>query len=305
MVYTLTLNPALDYVLKVSSLKTDDINRASDAEIYYGGKGINVSVVLTRLGIENKALGFAAGFTGKELERLLEEEGINCDFIFLESGSTRINVKIKAESEIDINANGPSLAQSDVEKLFEKLDGIKEGDYLVLAGSVPENMPEDIYESIMQYLSSRGVNFIVDATGNLLKNALKFKPFLIKPNHIELGDLFGIKAESDEDIERLGKELQSLGARNVLVSRAEKGAVLIDENGEISKTENAKGTLINSVGCGDSMLAGFLAGYIENGDFKTALKLGTACGNATAYSNSLCEKNEVERLYEELEKFRH
>ena len=300
MVYTLTLNPALDYVLKLDGIRTDDINRASDAEIYYGGKGINVSAVLTRLGIENKALGFAAGFTGKELERMLKADKINCDFVFLEKGNTRINVKIKAQQEIDINANGAPIGKSDIEKLFEKLDCVQEGDFVVLAGSVPDNLPNDIYESIMQRLSGRGANFIVDATGDLLKNALKFRPFLIKPNHIELGDLFGIKAESDEEIERLGKELQSLGARNVLVSRAEKGAVLLDENGEISKTENAKGKLINSVGCGDSMLAGFLAGYIQSGDFKTALRLGTACGNATAYSDGLCEKSVIEKLYNEL-----
>jgi 1-phosphofructokinase len=300
MVYTLTLNPALDYVLKLDGIKTDDINRASDAEIYYGGKGINVSAVLTRLGIENKALGFAAGITGAELERMLKAEGINCDFVFLESGNTRINVKIKAQQEIDINANGAPIGKSDIEKLFEKLDCVQDGDFVVLAGSVPENMPNDIYESIMQRLSGRGANFVVDATGDLLKNALKFRPFLIKPNHIELGDLFSAKAESDEEIERLGKELQSLGARNVLVSRAEKGAVLLDENGKISKTENAKGKLINSVGCGDSMLAGFLAGYIQSGDFKTALKLGTACGNATAYSDGLCQKADAEKLYNEL-----
>ena len=300
MVYTVTLNPALDYVLKVSSLSADDINRANEAAIYYGGKGINVSVVLTRLGVENKALGFASGFTGRELERMLKAENIDCDFVFTESGNTRINVKIKAEREIDINAQGAPVGQSDIEKLLEKLDLLNEGDYLVLAGSVPNNLPNDIYEKIMQRLSGRGVNFVVDATGALLKNALKYKPFLIKPNHIELGELFGAKTETDEEIERFAKELHRLGAKNVLVSRAEKGAMLLNENGCVTKTENAKGTLINSVGCGDSMLAGFLAGYIQSGDYARALKLATACGNATAYSETLCEKKAVEKTYKEL-----
>lgn len=296
MIYTITLNPALDYVLKVDSLSANDINRSSDEAIYYGGKGINVSVILSRLEAPTTALGFLAGFTGTELERLLKLENINCDFNYLKSGNTRINVKIKADDEIDINANGPKIDKADIEELFKKLDNISENDYLALAGSIPKGLPNDIYESILKRLDNKGINFVVDATGDLLLNTLKFKPFLIKPNHLELGELFGTSADDDETIIELAKKLQDKGAKNVLVSRAEKGAILIDEFGNIHKTENAKGTLVNSVGCGDSMVAGFLAGYIKTNDYSYALKLGTACGNATAFSESLATKNEIENI---------
>lgn len=298
MIYTITLNPALDYVLKVDSLSANDINRSSDEAIYYGGKGINVSVILSRLEAPTTALGFLAGFTGTELERLLKLENINCNFNYLKSGNTRINVKIKADDEIDINANGPKIEKSDIEELFKKLDNISENDYLALAGSIPKGLPNDIYEIILKRLDNKGINFVVDATGDLLLNTLKFKPFLIKPNHLELGELFNTSADDDETIIELAKKLQSKGAKNVLVSRAEKGAILIDEFGNIHKTENAKGTLVNSVGCGDSMVAGFLAGYIKTNDYSYALKLGTACGNATAFSESLATKNEIENILE-------
>jgi 1-phosphofructokinase len=293
MVYTITLNPALDYVMQVDNLRYDDINRTYAEQIYYGGKGINVSVVLTRLGIANKALGFVAGFTGEHLVQMLKAESINCDFNCLKSGNTRINVKIKADTELDVNANGPDICEDDISQLLLKLDEIKSGDFLVLAGSIPKNLPNNIYERILQRLQGRGVNFVVDATGSLLMNVLKYKPFLVKPNHHELGDLFGVKTETDAEIEKYAKKLQSLGAKNVLVSRASKGAMLIDENGKAHTIGVVNGKLVNSVGCGDSMVAGFVAGYISKNDYAYALKLGTACGNATAFSPELATKDEV------------
>jgi 1-phosphofructokinase len=293
LVYTITLNPALDYVLNLKSIRTDDINRATSEEIYFGGKGINVSAILSRLGVENKALGFVAGFTGKKLEEMLKQEGIICDFNFLDTGNTRINVKIKADYELDVNANGPDVSEKDIDALLEKLNEIKAGDYLILAGSIPKNLPNDIYERILKSLSDRGVNFVIDAEKDLLLNALKYKPFLIKPNHHELGDMFGVKTESDEEISKYSKLLQQQGAKNVLVSRAKKGAMLIDEYGNSHKIGNIEGKLVNSVGCGDSMVAGFIAGYLEKGDYQYALTLGSACGNATAFSKELATKEEI------------
>lgn len=297
MVYTITLNPALDYVMKVDNLRYDDINRTSAEAIYYGGKGINVSVILTRLGIDNKALGFVAGFTGKELEDMLVKDGIHCDFNYLKFGHTRINVKIKADTELDVNANGPDITEDEIDELLAKLDSIKQGDYLVLAGSIPKNLPDDIYERILQRLDGKGVNFVVDATGDLLKNVLKYKPFLVKPNHHELGDMFGVVTKTDDEIVEYAKKLQALGARNVLVSRAKDGAMLVDELGGVNKIGNLEGKLVNSVGCGDSMVGGFVAGCIEKNDYAYALKLGSACGNATAFSPELATKQEIEDAF--------
>ena len=301
MIYTVTLNPALDYVMKVGALRFDDINRSKEETLYYGGKGINVSVILTRLKIENKALGFVAGFTGNELERMLKEDGIDCDFNRLKSGSTRINVKIKADTELDINAQGPDISEDEISGLLKKLDEIKEGDFLVLAGSVPSTMPADIYERILKRLDGKGINFVVDATGSLLLNVLKYKPFLVKPNHHELGDLFGVTTKTDEEIETYARKLQEMGARNVLVSRSKDGAMLIDENGGVFKIENAEGKLVNSVGCGDSMVGGFIAGYIQKKDYSHALRLGAVCGNATAFSEGLADKVEIDRVYDLLD----
>ena len=298
MVYTVTLNPALDYVMKVGSLRYDDINRSDSEEMYYGGKGINVSVVLTRLGVESKALGFVAGFTGDKLSQMLKEDGIDCDFNYLNHGYTRINVKIKAETELDVNAQGPVIEEDDIKNLLDKLDGIKKGDFLVLAGSIPNTLPDDIYERILSKLDGKGINFVVDATGDLLKNVLAYKPFLIKPNHHELGDLFGVETKTQEDIVLYAKKLQQMGARNVLVSRAKDGATLIDENGDVTTFPNVEGELVNSVGCGDSMVAGFIAGYLEKGDYAHALKLGAACGNATAFSQALASGDEIKRVFD-------
>ncbi len=297
MIYTVTLNPALDYVMKTGALRFDDINRSRGETLYCGGKGINVSVILTRLGVENKALGFIAGFTGNELERRLKRDGINCDFSRLKSGNTRINVKIKAQTELDINAQGPDISEEEINGLLKKLDEIKKGDFLVLSGSVPSAVPSDIYERILERLDNRGINFVVDATGDLLLNALKYKPFLVKPNHLELGALFGVTAKTDGEIETYARRLKEMGARNVLVSRAEDGATLIDENGNILSIKNAEGTLVNSNGCGDSMVGGFIAGFIKYNDYSRALKLATACGNATAYSDGLARIEDIERFY--------
>lgn len=298
MIYTVTLNPALDYVMKVGNIRFDDINRSEREEIYYGGKGINVSVILTRLGVENKALGFVGGFTGEKLYEMLKNDGIDCDFNTLKNGYTRINVKIKAQTELDVNAQGPAISREDIALLLEKLDEIKQGDYLVLAGSIPNTLPDDIYERILSRLDGRGINFVVDATGDLLKNVLKYQPFLIKPNHHELGDLFGVETKSEDDIVFYAKKLQEMGARNVLVSRAKDGATLIDEQGYVTTFENVEGELVNSVGCGDSMVGGFLAGWIEKGDYSYALKLGAACGNATAFSQELATANEIKAVFD-------
>lgn len=298
MVYTITLNPALDYVMKVGKLRYDDINRSKSEEIYYGGKGINVSVILTRLGVHNKALGFVAGFTGRKLEQMLVDEGIDCDFNRLSNGQTRINVKIKADTELDVNASGPDISEDDIKDLMDKLDDIGEDDYLVLAGSIPSTLPDDIYERILSRLQSRGVNFIVDATGDLLKKALPYKPFLVKPNHHELGDLFGVETKTEEDIVKYARKVQEMGAKNVLVSRAKDGATLIDENSNVTTFANVDGELVNSVGCGDSMVAGFVAGYINKKDYAYALKLGAACGNATAFSEELATADEIKKVFE-------
>lgn len=300
MIYTITFNPALDYVMKVGALKLDGINRSDSEAMYYGGKGINVSAVLTRLGVENTALGFVAGFTGKELERLVNADKIKTDFVYLESGMTRINVKIKAESELDINANGAEISGDDIERLMQKLSGIKEGDYLVLSGSLPPSLPTDTYEIILERLSGRGVKFVIDAEGELLLNTLKFKPFLIKPNHFELGGLFGVTINTAGEVKKYARRLQEKGAQNVIVSLAEKGAVLIDSDGIEHEIKNAGGKLVNSTGCGDSMIAGFLAGCVWNKSCKEALKLGIACANATAYSNGLADKKEIDIYYSKL-----
>ncbi|MCR5208291.1 MAG: 1-phosphofructokinase [Eubacterium sp.] len=297
MVYTVTLNPAIDYVIKTDGLSAGVINRSKHGKIFYGGKGINVSVILSRLGVENKALGFLAGFTGRELERLLTADGVSSEFIYLESGLTRINVKIKSNGEYDINADGPEISEADIEKLLDKLGEIKDGDYLVIAGSVPKSLPADVYERILSRLEGRNISFVIDAEDGLLKSALKYRPFLIKPNHLELGALFGVKTETDAEIIKYAKELQSLGAKNVLVSRAENGAILLDENSGVTGIKTVKGTLVNSVGCGDSMLAGFIAGYIKTKSYSEALRLAAACGNATAFSGQLADKNEIERIY--------
>ncbi len=296
MIYTVTFNPALDYIMRVDDLQSKDINRTRSEEIHYGGKGINVSVILTRLGVENKALGFVAGFSGKQIEDMLVSEGIKTDFVHLKEGYTRINVKIKCDRELDINANGPEIKREEVDALFEKLEELKSGDYLILAGSIPKALPDNMYEKILERLDGKGVNFVVDATEDLLKNVLKYKPFMVKPNHHELGEIFGVEITALEDIEKYAKKLQEMGAKNVLVSRGKDGAALIDEFGKVHTMGNVPGKIISSVGCGDSMVAGFVAGYAKEKDYAYALKLGSACGNATAFSSGLATKNEIDKM---------
>ncbi|MCC8016001.1 MAG: 1-phosphofructokinase [Clostridiales bacterium] len=301
MIYTVTFNPALDYVMKVEKLRFDDINRTCGEELHYGGKGINVSVILSRLGIENRALGFKAGFTGIKLQQMLEQDGIKTDFIDLKNGSTRINVKIKAETELDINAAGPPVSKEDIDKLFNQIDCVRSGDTIILAGSVPGALPSDIYEKILEKTSAKGVYAVVDSTGELLLNVLKFHPFLIKPNNFELGDLFGVKIETEDEIVEYAKKLQEMGAVNVLVSRGKDGAILIDEKGKKYSVGIIPGKPLNSVGCGDSMVAGFVAGYMEKQDYSYALRLGAACSNATAFCYSLAEKSGIMNAFEKLE----
>lgn len=304
MIYTVTLSPALDYVLRLPKLTDKDINRAGKSDIFYGGKGINVSVILTRLGVRNKAMGFAAGFTGRELERLLEKDGIETDFVSVDHGMTRINVKIFADKHIDINAPGSELYPEDIDKLYKKLDNLQKGDVLVLAGTVPASVPLDIYEKIMERLQDKEINFVVDTTGESLKKVLKYRPFLIKPNHHELSELSGIEISADDvdEIVRQALKLQEAGARNVLVSRGGRGATLVDENGEVNSIGIVPGTMVNNVGCGDSMVAGFIAGYEKTRNYREALRLGSASGNASAFCEGLARKDDIEKILAKTEK---
>lgn len=296
MIYTVTFNPALDYLMYVSELQSEDINRTEKEQLFYGGKGINVSVILTRLGVKNKALGFLAGFSGRQLENMLNADSIENDFVYLKKGYTRINVKIKSKKETDINACGPEITADDIQELFKKIENLEKDDCLVLAGSIPKSLPDNIYEKILDKLNGKGIDFVVDATGDLLKNVLKYKPFMIKPNHHELGEIFSTEIKTLDEIKKYGKMLQDMGARNVLISRGKDGAALLDENGEIHTMGNVPGKIVSSVGCGDSMVAGFLAGYYQTKDYAYALKLGSACGNATAFSSSLATKEEIEKM---------
>lgn len=297
MIYTVTFNPAIDYVVHLNgSLKLGDINRNVQEEYQYGGKGINVSNVLRTLGFDNVALGFVAGFTGQGLEDGLKGMGLQTRFIHVEQGMTRVNVKVKAAEETEINGIGPVITEADMEKLYAQLDGIKRGDTLVLSGSIPNCLPSDTYERIMERLDGRGIRIAVDATRDLLVKVLKYHPFLIKPNNHELGEIFGKVLKTDEEIIECARKLQELGGRNILVSMAGDGALLLDENGVSHRIGCPSGRVINSVGAGDSMVAGFLAGILQTGDYRYALKLGTATGSATAFSLGLAEKPLVEQL---------
>lgn len=296
MIYTLTFNPAIDYVIKTNELNLGCVNRSESEEIFFGGKGINVSVILAELGVKSIALGFIAGFTGKAIEDGVKQMGIETDFVRLEKGNSRINIKIKSDEETELNAQGPDIGSDALEELFTKLDKIECGDTLILAGSVSNSLPSDIYEKILKRLSGKNIRIVVDAAKDLLLNVLKYKPFLIKPNNFELGEIFGVILESDEDIEKYARKLTEMGARNVLVSMAENGAILLDETGRIHKCGAFHGKVKNSVGAGDSMLAGFVAGIGENNDYEYALKLGTACGGATAFSEGLAVREEILEL---------
>lgn len=296
MIYTVTFNPALDYVVRMDALALGQVNRTASEDVQLGGKGINVSWVLRELGQENVALGFVAGFTGKAIEDGLAAKGVATDFIHLPAGLTRINVKLKAGEETEINGKGPDISAEALEELFRKLDALGEGDVLVLAGSIPASMPSDVYESILARLEGKKVLCAVDATRDLLVNVLKYKPFLIKPNNHELGEIFGRVLTTDEEIRECAEQLQQQGARNVLVSMAGDGAMLLDENGGCHRLAAYKGKVKNSVGAGDSMVAGFLAGYLDTGDYAYALRVGSAAGSATAFSDVLATRPEIEAL---------
>lgn len=297
MIYTVTFNPSIDYVVRLDALKVGEINRITQESMIAGGKGINVSIVLHNLGHESCALGFMAGFTGRELERMISELGVKSDFVEVEHGRTRINMKIHAQEESEINGIGPDITESDIQKLYEKLDGLQRGDTLIVAGSVPSMLPADMYERILGRLDGRGIDFVVDAERDLLVNVLPYHPFLIKPNNHELGDIFGVELNTRDEVVPYAKKLQERGARNVLISMAGAGAVLVSEKGDVIQGDAPKGTVVNSVGAGDSMVAGFVAGYQESqGDYETAFKLGVCTGSATAFKTDLATRPEVEAL---------
>lgn len=296
MIYTVTFNPALDYVVRLPAFEPGAVNRTESEDIQLGGKGINVSCVLGQLGFKSVALGFVAGFTGEAVEAGLARRGVSADFIRLPEGLTRINVKIKASVETEINGQGPAIPAEALEELFQKLDRLAAGDVLVLAGSIPASLPSDIYQRILERLAPKGVLCAVDATGELLVKVLPYKPFLIKPNNHELGEIFGRTLSTDEEIVECARLLQQKGARNVLVSMAGDGALLLDEGGNVHRLEAFKGKVKNSVGAGDSMVAGFVAGWLEKGDYAWALRLGSACGSATAFSDTLATRTEIESL---------
>lgn len=299
MIYTVTFNPAIDYIVHTGTMQVGQVNRSQGEELYFGGKGINVSFVLHELGLPSKALGFVAGFTGAAIEAGIQEQGIATDFVHLDSGFSRINVKIKSSEETELNGQGPNISEAAVAELFEKLNQLQDGDVLILAGSIPNTMPADSYEKILAHLSDKKIKVVVDATKDLLLKVLPYHPFLIKPNNHELGELFGVTLHSIEEIATYAKKLQEMGAQNVLISMAGDGALLIDKTGKQHVCGVCKGTVKNSVGAGDSMVAGFVAGSMH-GDYEAALKLGTAAGGATAFSEGLAQRAEIERLLQQL-----
>lgn len=299
MIYTITFNPAVDYIIYVDKINTGSVNRAVKEEIYFGGKGINVSFVLAELGIPSKALGFVAGFTGDAIEKGVTCDNVTTDFVHLDKGFSRINVKIKSDIETELNGCGPEIPQEKTEEFFRKLNKIRDDDTVVLAGSVPSSLPSDIYEKILDRIGDRKIKVVVDAEKELMLNVLKYKPFLVKPNNFELGEIFGVKLRSTDDVVKYASKLKKMGAMNVLVSMAADGSVLLDENGRTHIFGACQGDVKNSVGAGDSMVAGFIAGY-ECGDVEYALKLSTAAGAATAFSEGLAKRNDIFRLFEQL-----
>lgn len=297
MIYTITFNPALDYIMVVPSCRNGEVNRTESEKIMAGGKGINVSIVLNNMGVENTALGFISGFTGGAIENILADMNCKTDFIKLDNGFSRINVKITSDTETEINGQGPDISDGAVKKLYEKLDSLNDGDTLVLAGSIPSSLSDSIYCEIMDYLKDKKLNIVVDATKDLLVNVLKYKPFLVKPNNHEIGEIFGVELKTRSEVVPYAKKMQEMGAKNVLVSMAGEGAVFVGENGEVYESEAPKGKLVNSTGAGDSMVAGFLAGYMEKQDFMYALKMGLSAGSASAFSENLATKEEILNVF--------
>ena len=294
MIYTVTFNPSIDYIVRLEDLTVGEINRVNYEQILPGGKGINVSIVLKNLGHDSTALGFLAGFTGVAMQQMLHAFGVKDDFVRLDDGFSRINVKIKAGSETEINGQGPVITETAQHALFDRLDRLQSGDTLVLAGSIPNTLPDDIYERIMEHLAGRGIRIVVDATKNLLRCVLKYRPFLIKPNNHELGEMFGVELKTDDEIVYHAKRLQEEGATNVLISMAGDGAILLTAEGVFYRSAAPKGTLVNSVGAGDSMVAGFLAGFMESdGSYDRAFYMGVATGSASAFSENLATREEA------------
>ena len=296
MIYTVTLNPSLDYVVDVDDFELGRTNRAVSERLYAGGKGINVSFVLKNLGFESTALGFSAGFTGEEIKKQIQERGITENLITVLNGQSRINIKLRGQQETEINGMGPDIEKEHIQQLLKKLSVLSPGDYLILAGSVPMKINDTIYYDILKTLDKKGIKAVVDTTGDLLLNVLKYHPFLIKPNIHELSELFSTEIKPKEEVVQYGLKLQDMGAQNVIVSMAGDGAVFICENGEIYKSEAPKGVVKNSVGAGDSMVAGFLAGFCETKDFAKAFKMGVCTGSASAFSEDLATKEQVRQV---------
>ncbi len=296
MIYTVTLNPSLDYVVDVDDFELGRTNRAVSERLYAGGKGINVSFVLKNLGFESTAFGFSAGFTGEEIKKQIQERGITENFITVLNGQSRINIKLRGQQETEINGMGPDIEKEHIQQLLKKLSVLSPGDYLILAGSVPMKINDTIYYDILKTLDKKGIKAVVDTTGDLLLNVLKYHPFLIKPNIHELSELFSTEIKTKEEVVQYGLKLQDMGAQNVIVSMAGDGAVFICENGEIYKSEAPKGVVKNSVGAGDSMVAGFLAGFCETKDFAKAFKMGVCTGSASAFSEDLATKEQVRQV---------
>lgn len=301
MIYTVTFNPSLDYIVAVNDFQLGLTNRTSSEILFPGGKGINVSIVLKNLGKESTALGFIAGFTGEEVARRLTDMGVHNGFIKVEEGFTRINLKLKSIDGTEINGQGPVIGQEKVQELMERLNTLGQGDTLFLSGSIPVSMPDDAYQKIMEQLDGRGVRIIVDATRELLMNVLPYHPFLIKPNNHELGEIFDVKLETREAVVPYGLKLQEMGAQNVLISMAGEGAVLVSADGKVYEAPAPKGKLINGVGAGDSMVAGFVAGYMEKSDYEYAFRMGIASGSASAFSENLATRREIEAVYERVQ----
>ena len=297
MIYTITFNPSLDYVANCDDFRLGETNRTNKEMIFPGGKGINVSIVLSNLGLDNTALGFLAGFTGEEIKRLIIEKGIRNEMISIDEGFSRINVKLRSKQESELNGMGPFINEKAIKKLYEKLDRLDSNDILCMSGSIPSSMPSTIYSDIMKHLEGRDIMIVVDATKDLLRNVLKYRPFLIKPNNHELGELFGVKIESREEAVPYARKLQEEGARNVLVSMAGQGAVLVDETGGVYLSKAPEGKVVNSVGAGDSMVAGFLYGYLKFHDYREAFRYGLCTGSASAFKDDLATLEDVERLY--------
>ena len=296
MIFTVTFNPSLDYIVRVDEMRLGTINRTNYEQLLPGGKGINVSIVLGNLGHPSRALGFSAGVTGVALEKLLADTGVDADLVHVKAGFTRINAKVKAVEETEINGQGPRIAPEDVDALFSKLDVLGQDDTLVISGSVPNTLPSDMYEQVMERLGGRGVRIVVDAERDLLTRVLPYRPFLVKPNNHELGDIFGVTLKTRDEVIPYARRMQEMGAQNVLVSMAGEGGVLVAADGQVYQSPAAKGTVVNSVGAGDSCVAGFLAGLMETGSYQTAFRMGLAAGSASAFSDHLATRPEVEDL---------